>query len=86
METKKAEHTPCQCEIEDLRPDFAGEWNRIRIKYCPLHASAPELLESAQEALQGLYVEHAENCNDHECAYLETYQRLTEAITKATEG
>ena len=42
-----------------------------------------DLLEACREAIEGLYVEHAENCEDKECSYLQTYNKLEQAIAKA---
>lgn len=45
--------------------------------------AAPELLSACQEALVGLYAEHAENCEEPTCPYTNTYRKLIAAIAKA---
>lgn len=48
-----------------------------------LIAAAPDLLAACEEALNGLYVEHVENCTLKDCSYTDTGKKLSAAIKKA---
>ena len=43
------------------------------------------LLRAAKDALEGLYVEHAENCADKDCPYTKTYNDLRSAVEHADQ-
>lgn len=59
-----------------------GRYEDIQAKR-DLITCANELFDACDEALTGLYLEHAESCTEEDCSYLKTYNKLSTVTAKA---
>ncbi len=75
--TNKAEETPCGCTSKGMGLD-----GHVKIDYCPLHASALEMLEALHQAETQL-AEDGCNCRESKDP-LCTWCYIKKAISDAT--